>query len=149
MRWRVRVREGESVKTLEGSGLFDELWVGHWLHLEWMDRRGWWMRTDDLRWTIRVGGRRTTRVEIERDQYPTCGVGPEAWMPWGFQLFDRSQRIVARGDDGLVEAWAKGWFHLVLVTPERWHLRVGETCAVVARAADRLHVTFDEPVRWV
>jgi hypothetical protein len=48
-RWRVLARDGERQISAQNEGIFDELVVDDWLHLEQMDDTRWWMRLADVR----------------------------------------------------------------------------------------------------
>lgn len=67
--WRFLAKDGEREVTAENEGVFDELVVDGWLHLEQMTENTWWMRVGDARIDIKVlpGGR--VEVSVERDVY--------------------------------------------------------------------------------
>ena len=52
--WRVLARDGAREVTAQNDGLFDELVVDRWLHLEQMTEDTWWMRVGDARLDIKV-----------------------------------------------------------------------------------------------
>lgn len=54
---------------MENEGVFDELVIDDWLHLEQMDERRWWMRVGDARISISVREGGGAEVSIERDIY--------------------------------------------------------------------------------
>jgi hypothetical protein len=68
-RWRILARDGEREITAQNEGVFDELVVDEWLHLEQMDDSTWWMRLADARIDIRVLPDGRVDVSIERDAY--------------------------------------------------------------------------------
>ncbi|MFO0684398.1 MAG: hypothetical protein U0234_20260 [Sandaracinus sp.] len=68
-RWRVQCYDGEESIALPVRGAFDELVVGGWLHIEWMDDRAWWMRLGDMRVWITVNAPDDVRVDVERGHH--------------------------------------------------------------------------------
>jgi hypothetical protein len=68
-RWRILSRNGDRDVTLENDGIFDELVVDEWLHLEQMDDDTWWLRLGDARIDIKVLPDGRAEVSIERDAY--------------------------------------------------------------------------------
>jgi hypothetical protein len=68
-RWRLVARDGERNVTAENEGVFDELVVDDWLHLEQMEDDTWWMRLGDARIDIKVLADGRVEVSIERDVY--------------------------------------------------------------------------------
>lgn len=75
--WRFLVRDwrhpDQEVHHLQGDGSswFDELVVGDWLHIEWMQGRNWWMRLGDARISITIPEGKPPIIQIERDEYGT------------------------------------------------------------------------------
>ena len=67
--WRVLARDAEREIELSNDGLFDELVVDHWLHLEKMDDRTWWMRLGDARLSVFVAEDGSVRVDVQRGCY--------------------------------------------------------------------------------
>jgi len=73
--WRFLVRDWQTpdqeVHHLQGDGSswFDELAVGDWLHLEWMNGWSWWMRLGDARISITIPDGKPPIIQIERDAY--------------------------------------------------------------------------------
>jgi len=67
--WRILARDGERDVKLANEGVFDELVIDEWLHLEQMDDRKWWMRLGDARLDIEVQADGTAKVSIERGVY--------------------------------------------------------------------------------
>ncbi|HVK75725.1 MAG TPA: hypothetical protein VM734_20485, partial [Kofleriaceae bacterium] len=66
---RILAKDGSREVTLENQGVFDELVIDDWLHLEQMDERSWWMRVGDASISVVVDGDGRARVSIERDVY--------------------------------------------------------------------------------
>jgi hypothetical protein len=59
---------------VENQGLLDEVVIDHWLHLEQMDDRKWWMRVGDARLLVLVLEDGRVQVDIERGFYePALG----------------------------------------------------------------------------
>lgn len=55
---------------LENAGVFDELVVDEWLHVERMDRDAWWLRIGDARvWVSFEASDGKPTVTVERDVY--------------------------------------------------------------------------------
>jgi hypothetical protein len=82
--WRVLARgdNGEPIEPLT-SGTFDELVVDHWLHIEQMDTRVWWLRVGDARLmaTIEADGR--VVVDVLRGFYEVTSGTSGEWVPPG------------------------------------------------------------------
>ena len=74
-RWRLLVRQGERKVTAQNDGVFDELVVDDWLHLEQMDDNTWWMRLGDARIGIKVLPDGRVEVSVERDVYDQLSTG--------------------------------------------------------------------------
>jgi hypothetical protein len=66
--WRVLAHDGAKKIECGNEGIFDELVVDDWLHIEQLDDASWWMRVGDARILVRAheGG---TRVDVERGFY--------------------------------------------------------------------------------
>jgi len=47
-RWRIQAKDGDRIIALENEGMFDELVIDQWLHLEQMDDDRWWLRIGDV-----------------------------------------------------------------------------------------------------
>jgi hypothetical protein len=68
-RWRFLAHhEGEEVQ-LENQGMFDELVVDDWLHVEQMDNNVWWLRLGDARLLVTISDTEPPTVDIERGAY--------------------------------------------------------------------------------
>ena len=69
-KWRLLAKERDRtpVVEIENKGVFDELVVDQWLHIEQMSRSVWWMRLGDASINIRV--KRDSSVELTLNQAP-------------------------------------------------------------------------------
>lgn len=67
--WRILARDGKKKIALENQGIFDELVIDQWLHLEQMDANNYWLRVGDARVSICVRGPDDVDVTVERDVY--------------------------------------------------------------------------------
>ncbi len=70
-KWRLLAHREDRSIELENEGLFDELVVDDWLHIEKMDRNVWWMRLGDACITITLSQDDRPVVDIERGFYET------------------------------------------------------------------------------
>ena len=71
--WRIRAQRGGETVELEGDGVMDEVVVDHWLHVEQMEKRAWWVRIGDARIQVTLGGGKVT-VDVRRGDYgPVVG----------------------------------------------------------------------------
>lgn len=52
--WSVQSRGETGPIVHDGEGLFDELWVDDWLHIEEMEDGLWWMRVGDAKILVEV-----------------------------------------------------------------------------------------------
>jgi hypothetical protein len=68
-KWRVLARDGDREVTLENEGVFDELVIDNWLHLEQMTDTSYWMRVGDARISIVRASDGNVVVTVERDIY--------------------------------------------------------------------------------
>lgn len=69
IKWRLLAHaDGERVEV-ESRGVFDELVVDQWLHVEQMDDNVWWLRVGDARVNVRVASDGTAEVDVERGFY--------------------------------------------------------------------------------
>jgi hypothetical protein len=71
-RWRVLAHKDTGPFEAHDEGVFDELVVDDWLHIEQMDRREWWMRIGDARVFIRIAEDGKATTDIERGVYEDC-----------------------------------------------------------------------------
>jgi hypothetical protein len=67
--WRLLAHRENGDLELENEGLFDELTLEHWFHIEQMDEDLWWMRVGDARITVAVGPDGQPSVAVERGFY--------------------------------------------------------------------------------
>jgi hypothetical protein len=67
--WRVLAHDGARDIEHEGEGIFDELVVDEWLHIEQLDEAGWWMRVGDVRVLVRIDESGKPTVDVERGFY--------------------------------------------------------------------------------
>ena len=67
--WRVQARDGDRKITLANDGIFDELVVDYWLHIEQLDARTWWMRAGDARLQVSVEDDGAVRLDVQRGFY--------------------------------------------------------------------------------
>jgi hypothetical protein len=67
--WRLLARDGDRNVEAENDGVFDELVVDRWLHLEQMTEDTWWMRVGDSRVDIQVLPTGRAEISIERGVY--------------------------------------------------------------------------------
>lgn len=68
-RWRVLARDGQREVAHGDEGVFDELVVDEWLHLEQMEDNTWWMRLGDARIDITIDADGRPHIVIERNVY--------------------------------------------------------------------------------
>lgn len=61
-RWRILAHERGRPVELADRGVFDELVIDDWFHLEQMDTRAWWMEVAGLALWVRI--RRNGTAEI-------------------------------------------------------------------------------------
>jgi hypothetical protein len=67
--WRVLAhRDGDHV-ALENEGVFDELVVDDWLHIEQMDDNIWWLRLGDARILVTLQTDGPPTLDVERGVY--------------------------------------------------------------------------------
>lgn len=72
--WRVLAHEGSEAIAVKNRGVFDEVVVDHWLHVEQMDEREWWIRVGDVRISTRIHANGSVEVDVERGVYgPAVG----------------------------------------------------------------------------
>jgi len=68
--WRLLAKaatEGGDL-SLSNAGVFDELVVGGWFHLEWMEGDRWWLRIGDARVLVDAASE-SPIVDVERGFY--------------------------------------------------------------------------------
>lgn len=69
MKWRLLAHAGDTPIEFENRGVFDELVVDNWLHVEQMDDDTWWLRVGDARISVRIHVDGTAEVDVERGFY--------------------------------------------------------------------------------
>jgi hypothetical protein len=67
--WRVLARDGAREIEHGGEGVFDELVVDQWLHIEQLDDAAWWLRIGDARVLVRIDEHEAVTVDVERGFY--------------------------------------------------------------------------------
>ena len=68
--WRILAKgEGDDVFSAEDRGVFDELVIDQWFHLEQMSDNTWWVRVGDARIDIEIQSDGKAKVLIERGVY--------------------------------------------------------------------------------
>jgi hypothetical protein len=68
-RWRFLAHRDGAKIELENEGVFDELVVDDWLHVEKMDNNAWWLRVGDARIFVTISAPERFSVDIERGFY--------------------------------------------------------------------------------
>jgi hypothetical protein len=68
--WRLLAHRGDEPFEAADIGVFDELVVDEWLHVEQLDTNQWWLRVGDARILVRVtGDDQPAVVDVERGFY--------------------------------------------------------------------------------
>jgi hypothetical protein len=67
--WRFLAHQPDSSLELQNEGIFDELVVDDWLHIEQMDHSQWWMRIGDAQVFVTVQSDGKSEVNITRGVY--------------------------------------------------------------------------------
>ena len=85
-RWRFRaVRDGGRSIELQNQGIFDELVVDDWLHIEQMDDKVYWLQVGDVGiWVTVVPGEKPT-VDVERGAHGEVRGDTRAWSVENFK----------------------------------------------------------------
>ncbi|MFK7998883.1 MAG: hypothetical protein AB8H86_04775 [Polyangiales bacterium] len=68
-KWRLGSEEGDTTFAVANRGIFDELVVDDWLHIEQMSERVWWMRVGDARIFVELDDEGSPVLSVERDCY--------------------------------------------------------------------------------
>jgi hypothetical protein len=68
-RWRILAKDGDRKIELENQGIFDELVIDHWLHLEQMDDNSWWARIGDASIHVVIDPSGRVQLTVERNVY--------------------------------------------------------------------------------
>ena len=67
--WRVVARKDGGVLEWGTQGVFDEICVDHWLHVEQIDERLWVMQVGDARISVNIKEDGQVTVDVERGFY--------------------------------------------------------------------------------
>lgn len=67
--WRVLARDGNKRIELRNEGVFDELVVDDWMHMEQLAERSWWIRLADARLQVEVQEDGSVQLQVVRDFY--------------------------------------------------------------------------------
>ncbi len=67
--WRLLAHRASGDLAIENDGIFDELVLDHWFHLERMQERLWWLRVGDARLLVELNEDGSTAVTVERGFY--------------------------------------------------------------------------------
>ena len=70
-RWRLLARREQSDLAIEDNGIFDELVLDGWFHLERIQERLWWMRVGDARLLVTIDEDGGAKLTVERGFYNT------------------------------------------------------------------------------
>ncbi|MGJ4888374.1 hypothetical protein [Bradyrhizobium sp. HKCCYLR20261] len=85
-RWRVRaVRDDGRSVELQNQGIFDELVVDDWLHLEQMDDHAWWLQVGDVGIWVSVKAGEPPVVDVERGAYGDIRGETRTWNAQAFK----------------------------------------------------------------
>jgi hypothetical protein len=68
-RWRILSSSDSKPVEIENRGVFDELVLDDWLHIEHMEGRQWWLRVGDARLWVSIDEAGKPQVDIERGYY--------------------------------------------------------------------------------
>lgn len=67
-RWRAQWDEEHGQASVGNRGVFDELVIDDWFHLEQMDKRRWWMRIGgNVIVNVHIDERGRATVTVEKD----------------------------------------------------------------------------------
>jgi hypothetical protein len=67
--WRLLTHDDVKTTEIKNKGIFDELVVDDWLHIEQMDDNIWWLRVGDVRIVATVSSQGQVTVDVERGAY--------------------------------------------------------------------------------
>ena len=70
-RWRLLAHRSQGELAIEDNGIFDELVLDDWFHLERMQDRLWWMRVGDARILVTIEEDGGAKFTVERGFYDT------------------------------------------------------------------------------
>jgi hypothetical protein len=65
----VLARRGDAKIELENQGVFDELVLDDWLHVEQMENAVWWLRVGDARLIVTLQRGAPPILDVERGFY--------------------------------------------------------------------------------
>lgn len=68
-KWRLLAHDQGDAIEVENRGIFDELVVDEWLHIENLDTNAWWLRVGDARVIVTITPGAPPTVDIERGFY--------------------------------------------------------------------------------
>jgi hypothetical protein len=128
-RWRVQVCDSASssdVGCLSGQGFFDEISVGAWLHVEWMNARLWWLRIVHTHVQVQLRSGRACDV-VGLETYAAASSSPTLDGPWRLRARDGRAWIERGGEGRVEEIWVKDWLHVERVTGDHARVRIGTT----------------------
>ena len=78
-KWFIRAKDEGKVIEYRDEGVFDELYVDDWLHIEQMSDDSWWMRLGDASIDIFLSDDGSPEINIQRGAYSeTCGSTTES-----------------------------------------------------------------------
>ena len=80
-RWRLLAHREHGNLELKNEGIFDELVVDDWLHIEQMDQRIWWLRIGDADVVVEVAPSGEIRVDVERGAHGDVRGGSKIYTP--------------------------------------------------------------------
>ncbi|RMF00383.1 MAG: hypothetical protein D6773_11525 [Alphaproteobacteria bacterium] len=67
--WRLLAHKESGDLSIENEGLFDELVLDHWFHMERMQERLWWLRVGDARLLVELHEDGSAALKVERGFY--------------------------------------------------------------------------------
>ena len=67
--WRLLAHQESGDLAIENEGLFDELVLDHWFHMERMQERLWWLRVGDARLLVELHEDGSAELKVERGFY--------------------------------------------------------------------------------
>ncbi|NJL27616.1 MAG: hypothetical protein HC897_06810 [Thermoanaerobaculia bacterium] len=71
--WRLLAHRASEEVSIENEGIFDELVLDNWLHLERMQDKLWWLRVGDARLMIELHDDGSVTLKVERGFYDVIG----------------------------------------------------------------------------
>lgn len=67
--WRLLVHQASGDLSIENDGLFEELVLDDWFHIERMQERLWWLRVGDARLLVELNEDGSAALKVERGFY--------------------------------------------------------------------------------